>query len=65
MRYKLALTLILPKTLTVAPGDYHVMLEMPKERIKVGRSIPMTFTFSQGEQVTAQCDVKGATAMGD
>lgn len=52
-------------TLTFAPGDYHVMLEMPKEAVKVGMSIPMTFTFSHGENVTAQCAVKGATAMGD
>ena len=52
-------------TLTFAPGDYHVMLEMPKETVKVGMSIPMTFTFSHGEHVTAQCVIKGATATGD
>ena len=51
-------------TLTFAPGDYHVMLEKPKEAVKVGMSIPMIFTFSHGDNVTAQCVIKGATAMG-
>jgi periplasmic copper chaperone A len=49
-------------TLTFAPGGYHVMLENASQPLKVGTSIAMTFSFSNGEKVTSQCAVKGAGA---
>ncbi|WP_429345124.1 copper chaperone PCu(A)C [Paraburkholderia sp. GAS42] len=49
-------------TLAFTPGGYHVMLEQPKTPLKVGMSIPFTFVFSDGEQVHAECETKGATA---
>jgi periplasmic copper chaperone A len=45
-------------TLAFTPGNYHVMLEEPKQQLKVGTSIPLTFEFSDGEKVNAQCAVK-------
>ncbi|WP_246327228.1 copper chaperone PCu(A)C [Burkholderia guangdongensis] len=50
-------------TLKFAPGGYHLMLEKPKQPLKVGMSIPMTFSFGDGEKVASQCRVKGAGAM--
>lgn len=47
-------------TLTFAPGNYHVMLEQPKAALKIGTTLPMVFSFSDGEKVTAQCAVKSA-----
>ncbi|MFM0591596.1 MULTISPECIES: copper chaperone PCu(A)C [Paraburkholderia] len=51
-------------TLVFAPGNYHVMLEEPKQTLKVGSSIPLTFSFSNGQKVTASCAVKSAGTMG-
>lgn len=50
-------------TLTFSPGSYHVMLEKPKKPLKIGTSIPLTFVFSDGEKVTAQCVVKSPGTM--
>lgn len=47
-------------TLEFAPGGYHLMLEKPKQPLKVGTSIPLTFSFSDGEKVTSECAVKSA-----
>lgn len=52
-------------TLRFAPGGYHVMLENPKQPIKVGTSIQMTFSFSDGEKVTSECAGKSAGATSD
>jgi periplasmic copper chaperone A len=52
-------------TLTFAPGGYHVMLEQPKTTLKVGTQTPLTFSFSDGEKVTASCAVKSAGTMGE
>ncbi|PLZ03462.1 copper transporter [Burkholderia sp. WAC0059] len=52
-------------TLAFAPGGYHVMLEQPKQPLQIGTTVPLTFTFGDGEQVTAQCAVKGPDAMSD
>ncbi|WP_118182673.1 copper chaperone PCu(A)C [Paraburkholderia phosphatilytica] len=51
-------------TLTFAPGGYHVMLEQPKTKLKVGTTTPLTFSFSDGEKVTASCAVKSAGSTG-
>lgn len=45
-------------TLAFAPGNYHVMLEHPRQPLKVGSAIALTFAFSDGEKTTAQCVVK-------
>ncbi|CAG4886585.1 copper chaperone PCu(A)C [Paraburkholderia saeva] len=50
-------------TLAFTPGGYHVMLEQPKKPLKVGMSIPFTFTFSDGEQVKAGCETKSPATM--
>ncbi len=47
-------------TVAFAPGNYHVMLEKPKAPVKVGTTLPLIFSFSDGERVTAQCAVKSA-----
>jgi copper(I)-binding protein len=51
-------------TLTFAPGNYHVMLEKPAKPLKVGTSIPLDFTFSDGEKVTAECIIKSPSSTG-
>jgi copper(I)-binding protein len=38
------------------PGGFHIMLMMPM--LKVGQSVPMTFTFSNGSKVTTGAMVK-------
>ena len=50
-------------TLKFAPGGYHVMLEKPKAPLKVGATIPLTFSFGDGEKITAQCAVKSPATM--
>ncbi|VWD28208.1 copper(I)-binding protein [Burkholderia aenigmatica] len=50
-------------TLSFAPGGYHVMLEQPTHPLKVGTTLPLTFTFGDGEKVTAQCTVKAPGTM--
>jgi hypothetical protein len=50
-------------SLVFAPGNYHVMLEHPKQPLKIGTTIPLTFSFSDGEKVTAACAVKSAGTM--
>ncbi|MEQ0777818.1 copper chaperone PCu(A)C [Paraburkholderia tropica] len=47
-------------TLAFAPGGYHVMFEKAKKPLTVGSTIPVTFKFSDGESVQAQCAVKNA-----
>ncbi|MBB3260645.1 hypothetical protein F4827_005685 [Paraburkholderia bannensis] len=47
-------------TLAFAPGGYHVMFEEAKKPLTVGSTIPVTFDFSDGEKVVAQCAVKNA-----
>ncbi|CAE6722430.1 MULTISPECIES: copper chaperone PCu(A)C [Paraburkholderia] len=50
-------------SLVFAPGNYHVMLEHPKQPLKIGTTIPLAFSFSDGEKVTASCAVKSASTM--
>ncbi len=52
-------------TLSFAPGGYHVMLEQPKHALKVGSTIPLKFTFSNGDTLTAPCAVKPASTIGE
>ncbi|WP_109481309.1 copper chaperone PCu(A)C [Paraburkholderia sp. C35] len=48
--------------LAFAPGGYHVMLEQRKAPLKIGSTLPLTFSFSDGEKLTAQCAIKPAGA---
>ena len=50
-------------SLVFAPGNYHVMLEHPKQPLKIGTTIPLAFSFSDGEKVTASCAMKSASTM--
>ncbi|WP_175836140.1 copper chaperone PCu(A)C [Burkholderia multivorans] len=50
-------------TLSFAPGGYHLMLEKPTHPLKVGTKLPLTFTFGDGEKITAQCTVKAPGTM--
>ena len=50
-------------SLVFAPGNYHVMLEQPKQPLKIGSTIPLTFAFGDGQKVTAGCTVKSASTM--
>ncbi|ACR31850.1 copper chaperone PCu(A)C [Burkholderia glumae] len=50
-------------TLSFAPGGYHVMLEEPKQALKVGTTIPLTFTFSDGEKLSSPCLLESPKTM--
>jgi len=50
-------------TVSFAPGGYHVMLEKPRKPVTPGMNLPMTFLFSNGQKLTATCEVKSAGAM--
>lgn len=50
-------------SLAFAPGNYHVMLEQPRQPLKIGSTIPLTFAFGDGQKMTAACAVKSASTM--
>lgn len=50
-------------TLSFAPGDYHVMLEEPKQALKIGSTISLTLSFSDGDKLGVQCKVESPNAM--
>ncbi|MFW6851195.1 copper chaperone PCu(A)C [Burkholderia gladioli] len=50
-------------TLSFAPGGYHVMLEEPRQALKIGSTIPLTLSFGDGEKLSAQCKVESPKAM--
>nr|WP_258170414.1 copper chaperone PCu(A)C [Burkholderia multivorans] len=52
-------------TLKFLPGGYHLMLEKPVQPVRVGMSVPVTFSFSNGEKITRQCAVKNAATMSE
>lgn len=54
------------KTVTLAPGGYHVMLMGLKHPLAAGQSFPMTLNFSHAQPMTVTVDVRpiGAAAMG-
>jgi periplasmic copper chaperone A len=49
-------------TLAFTPGDYHLMLEQPKQPLQIGAKLPLTFVFGGGQKISAMCVVKGAAA---
>jgi hypothetical protein len=50
--------------LTFAPKGYHVMLENPAQTLTIGTQIPMTFSFADRLTVSASCDVRPASFVG-
>jgi periplasmic copper chaperone A len=49
-------------SVTFAPGGYHLMCMSPGTGMTVGATVPVTLKFADGQTVTAQFPVKGATA---
>jgi len=47
-------------TLRFAPGGYHLMCIKPQGAMAIGKSVPMTLKFADGDTLTAQFPVKGA-----
>ncbi len=57
MRPVPALPLEPGKTLTLAPGGYHVMLLNLKQPLKAGDSFPLTLVFEKAKPITVQVKV--------
>ena len=51
-------------TLAFAPGGYHVMLMQPKQPVKSGDKVVVTFTLSDGEKIPATLLARPANATG-
>jgi copper(I)-binding protein len=49
-------------TLSFTPGGYHLMCMSPGSAMKVGATVPVTLKFGNGQSLTAQFPVKGASA---
>jgi periplasmic copper chaperone A len=47
------------RSLSFAPGGYHLMCMQPQNSMKVGASVPVTLKFADGKTLTAQFPVKG------
>ena len=50
------------KSLTLAPGGYHVMLMELKQPLKVGDSFPLILTFEKAQAITVQVKIGAAGA---
>jgi copper(I)-binding protein len=51
------------KDLVFKPGSYHLMLEKPRAGLKIGDTVQVDFTLSNGEGFSANCAVKSPKAM--
>lgn len=51
--------------LAFKPGGYHAMLEQPTAPLAVGQTVTIEFLTGNHEHVSAACQVKPATAIGD
>lgn len=49
--------------LAFKPGSYHLMLEQPRAGLKIGDTVQVDFTLSNGEGFSATCEVKSPKAM--
>jgi len=49
--------------LTFQPGGYHIMCMKPKDSMVVGKSVPVTLKFADGQTLTAKFAVTGAGGM--
>jgi hypothetical protein len=65
MRPVTSLSIGQDKSVTLAPGGYHIMLMNLKQALKQGESFPVTLTFAKAGPVTATAMVEkaGATSM--
>jgi copper(I)-binding protein len=45
--------------ITFAPGGYHLMCMHPQSSMAVGKNVPVTLKFADGQSVTAQFPVTG------
>ena len=52
------------KSLTLAPGGYHIMLMGLKQALKQGDSFPVTLTLAKSGQITTTAMVEAAGAGG-
>lgn len=52
------------KTVTLAPGGYHVMLMGLKQQLKPGDTFPVTLTFAKAAPMTVMATVGAAGAAG-
>lgn len=59
MEHVMALDVAPGETLSFAPGGYHLMCMNSK--LKLGASVPVTFTFGQGAKLAANFAVRSAT----
>jgi periplasmic copper chaperone A len=50
-------------TLTFRPGHYHLMCMQPKDSMAVGKRVPVTLKFADGQTLTAQFPVTGPGGM--
>lgn len=44
--------------LSFKPGGYHIMLEQPRDGIKLGDKLKLDFEFSNSEVYTAECEIR-------
>ena len=51
------------KDLAFKPGSYHLMLEKPRDGLKIGDSVRLDFTLANGEGFSTTCEVKSPKAM--
>ena len=49
--------------LTFQPGGYHLMCMQPQSSMAVGKSVPVTLKFADGQSVSAQFPVTGPGGM--
>lgn len=46
------------KSITFAPGGYHLMCMSPTASLKPGNSVPVTLTFKNGDKLTGDFPVR-------
>ncbi|WP_320347940.1 copper chaperone PCu(A)C [Castellaniella sp.] len=51
------------KDLAFKPGSYHVMLEQPREGLKIGDSVQLNLTLANGDTFSTTCEIKSPKAM--
>ena len=52
------------KTVTLAPGGYHLMMTDLKQPMKLGDKVPLTLVFDKAGKVAVTLDVQGVGAKG-
>src|ERR1700761_3725995 len=52
------------KTVTLAPGGYHLMMTDLKQPMKLGDKVPLTLVFEKAGKVAVTLDVQGVGAKG-